>query len=167
MGIQDRIVFCLDNEMDPQILRGVYYQYRYRPKLYGDYENVSLIVYCGGLSTAWQRIICCKEMVHICDSEVEKTNTSEEIDGLIDRLLGPMSGEDFDVFDIMATKDKLALYQCLPLLLPEHARETGIAEIKSGAKTLDVVAAEACIPVNFAKLILSDEWPSIAKEIGC
>jgi len=80
-GIQDKIIFCPDNKMDCRKLLGAYYQYTTRPTIYGDPQFVSLIVFSSNQDVDWQRMICCKEMVHILDDEAEKTNTVEELDG--------------------------------------------------------------------------------------
>jgi hypothetical protein len=40
------------------------------------------------------RCFCgCKELIHSCDTDVERTNTEEEVTGLLDKLLGPLSTE--------------------------------------------------------------------------
>lgn len=167
MGIQDRIVFCSDGEMDPLVLRGLYCQFTRRPTLYGDPERVSLIIYCAKLSANWQRMICCKEMVHILDADMEKTATDEAVVGLLNRLLGPLSTEDFNVFDIMATKDRLALYQSIPILFPMAARERALWDIEHQKKTPQEIADEACLPDWVTPIVLSPQWPELLKDIGC
>lgn len=167
LHIQDRIIFYPDNEMNPEELRGVYYQYRVRSGVYADPENISLIIYCARLSIPWQRIICCKELVHIFDTDFETTDLAEEIDGLIDRLLGPFSTEDISVYDIMAAKDRLALYQCLPLLFPESERIKYKELLIRNAVTIESIAKAACLPETFVRLLMSDEWPSLAEAFEC
>ena len=163
MGIQDEIIFCPDEKMDQKKLWGTYYQYTYRKTMYGDASFVSLIVYCASLGVDWQRVVCCKEMIHVLDVGVEKTKTIDDLDGLVSRLLGPLSTEDFGICDIMAAKDRIALYQALPLLLPMEARNDAVRK-KVSAKD---GAEKALIPVGFASLMLTDKWPELVEDLTC
>ena len=168
LGVQDRVIFCADAEMAVSRLRGVFYQYRQRSLPYGDPDNITLIVYPEKVPVAWQRVICCKELIHLFDHQVERTDTVEELDGLIKRLLGPLSADDLSIFDLMAAKDHLALYQAIPLLFPLAARTRILSDIESGAKTLQQVADEACLPLEVIILGTSDEWPRLSEDlIGC
>lgn len=163
IGIQDKIIFCPDDQMDPADLRGAYYQYTHRPILYGDPERVSLIVYCSKLDLPWQRLVCCKEMIHILDAEPEKTDVLEDLDGLLGRLLGPMSTEDFGICDIMAARDRIAIYQALPLLFPMAARANALSK-QIPAET---IADKADLPLPLVRLVLEDDWPSILQDLTC
>jgi hypothetical protein len=58
------------------------------------------------------------------DGNAEKTNTSDELQGLIDKIIGPLSTEDFGLADLMAAKDKLAIYQALGVIFPDAAAPT-------------------------------------------
>jgi hypothetical protein len=165
LGFQDRIIFCADQEMVVSRLRGVFYQYRQRPVLYGEPEDVTLIVYASSEPLAWQRTICCKEMIHIFDDKVERTETLEELDGLIKRLLGPLSVDEVSIYDLMAAKDRLALYQAIPLLFPMAARNRALAEVKSGTKAVEQIAEEACLPLELVQLALSEDWPRLAEYL--
>lgn len=160
-GCQDDIVFFPDEEMDPTILRGVHYRYTVRNGVYSDPNFVTLIVYSPKLSMGWQRVVCCKELIHTCDDPVERTNTPEEVMGLIDKLLGPLSTENFGVADIMAAKDKLALYQALALLLPLSAREQALASGLPISKIADWVK----LPESLVEIVLDEEWPEIREAL--
>jgi hypothetical protein len=72
----------------------------------------------------WQRLVCAKELIHVMDGNAEKTNTSDELQGLIDKIIGPLSTEDFGLADLMAAKDKLAIYQALGVIFPDAAAPT-------------------------------------------
>ncbi|MGA8169563.1 MAG: hypothetical protein WB816_01805 [Methylocystis sp.] len=166
-GVQDRIVFCPDEAMDQTKLIGAYYQYTRRDGLYGDTELVSIIVFCSKLEVSWQRMICCKEMVHILDDDAEKTDTLEELDGLLTRLLGPLSTGDFNIFDIMATKDRLALYQAIPLLFPMTARNNAVEKLKRGECSVADIAEAAVMPKQLIEIALRDEWPRLLRDLTC
>ncbi|MGO7337748.1 hypothetical protein [Rhizobium leguminosarum] len=161
VGCQDRIIFYPDAELDPAVLRGVHYKYTHRNGVYSDPILTTLIIYAEGLPLAWQRIVCCKELIHTCDTEVERTNTEDEVTGLVDKLLGPLSTENFGVADIMATKDKLALYQALAILFPIAARQQAIDAIEAGTHTFEQIADWVKLPLSLVDMVLNTDWPHI------
>lgn len=164
VGCQDQITF-IPVDVDPREVRGIFYRYTQHPRPYADPELVTLIVYSKNIPLDLQRIVCCKELIHTCDSDVERTNTEEEVQGLLDKLLGPLSTEDFGMADIMAAKDKLALYQALSIVFPDSAREQARELIAEGRKTVADVARWVCLPVGLVELVLGDEWLQIRDVI--
>jgi hypothetical protein len=164
LGIQDEIKF-FEHDIDPGKLRGVYYQYTRRDGVYGDPVLCSLIVYSSRLSVDWQRVVCCKEMIHILDGQAERTKTPEEVHGLVDKLLGPLSTEDFGIADFMAAKDRLALYQALMLLFPAAARREAVERLASGEVDIESIAKWACLPTVLTKVVMSDDWPELSREL--
>lgn len=163
-GIQDKIV-CIPEESDPGKCRGVYYQFTTRNGVYGEPNLVSLIVYSSKLDVPWQRVICAKEMIHILDGQAEKTHTEEEVTGLIDKLLGPLSTEDYGLADLMAAVDKLALYQSLTFLFPDSAREDARTQISRDKRSPKEIAEWACLPLPLSNLVISDDWPDLKKSM--
>lgn len=164
--VQDEIVFRPDEKMDKAVLRGLYYQFSYRKEMYGDRILCSLIIYSSQISREWQRVICCKELIHILDAKSEQTKSIEELDGLMRRILGPLSTEDFDVFDIMAAKDRLALYQAIPVLFPMSARERALSLMANGTK-LEEIATQVSLPTNIVAVAMTEEWPDLIHNLCC
>jgi hypothetical protein len=164
LGYQDEIVFVPGRDIDPGKLRGVYYQFTKRNGVYADPHLCTLIVYSSKLSIEWQRLVCAKEMIHIMDGKEEKTKTAEELLGLIDKLIGPLSTEDYGLADLMAGKDKLAVYQALAVLFPDGAREDALKQISEGA-TPQQIADQASVPLAFTRLVLLPAWPAAKKDI--
>ena len=157
MGIQDEI-YLFEADTDPTRLRGGFNQFTYRPGVYAEPRFVTHIVYSKNVDIPWQRAICAKELVHLFDSEVAKTDTETEVSQLLDRLVGPLSSEDYGLVDLQAAKDRLALYQSLPLLMPKAARDVARQALKDGTHTIDEIADWACMPRELVALVLSDEW---------
>jgi len=160
LGFQDEVYFY-DVEADRASIRGAFYQFKYRPGVYADPQLVTLVPYNSNDSLEWQRVVCCKEMMHIFDSELERTDTEDEVPEFMDKLLGPLSTDDFGVADFMAAKDKVALYQCLPLLLPKAALQIARKAVNDKRATPEQVAEWANIPVKLVLLMLEPEWDSI------
>jgi hypothetical protein len=165
LGFQDEIIFHPE-PIDPAQLRGVFYQYTLRdPPPYGDQRLCTLIVYSGMLPVDWRRVVCGKELIHVMDARVAHTKTADEINDLLIKLLGPFSTEDFGLADFVAAKDKLALYQILPVLFPVSARKSAAAKLASGEKTIEEIAAWACLPLQLTRMVMAEDWIAFEKEI--
>lgn len=160
LGFQDE-VYLFPVQSDPSELRGAIRQFRYNPGVYAAPQSVTHVVYTTQVPVDWQRVICAKELVHIFDRKAEKTDTPDEVSELIEKILGPLSTEDYGFADLQAAADRLALYQCLPLLFPPAALERAKAAIDSDRMTVDQVAEAACIPIGFVRLMLSDDWEKL------
>lgn len=166
MGVQDEVYFFQDEEMDPTRLRGAFRQFTRHGGVYSDPILVTHIAYAARTELPWQRVIAAKELVHLFDAPVAKTDTEEETNKLLDRLVGPLSSDDYDISDLQAAKDRLALYQALPLLFPEAAIQDAKAAIASGSRSIEEVRDWACIPIEFVTLMLSEEWQTLNGVLG-
>jgi hypothetical protein len=164
LGFQDDIRFIPCDKMDPALLRGVFHQFTRHPRPYAEPELWTLIIYSSQMSPEWQRLVCAKELIHIFDGKAEKTKTPDELQGLIDKIIGPLSTEDFGLADVMAAKDKLAVYQALAIIFPDAAWVDARKALEGG-KPREQVMAQASIPMQFVNLVLADEWPAIKKDI--
>lgn len=160
MGVQDE-VYLFPTSTDTEKIRGACHQFTYHKFVYGVPQRVTHIVYSKNDAPEWQRVRAVKEMVHIFDSELAKTSTDDEVNHLLDKLVGPLSSEDYGLADLQAAMDRLALYQSLPLLMPRAALDEARQAVKKGSKTPDDIAEWSCMPVELVRLMLSDEWVSI------
>ncbi len=164
IGLQDSIIFS-DRTLTRVGYWNVLLEYTTSPGVYCAPELVTLIVYSKNVSLGWQTRMF-KELIHMCDHSVEKTNSEQEVSDLLDKLLGPLSSEDYGLADMMAAVDKMAMYQALGLLFPLPARSTAIELIADHKKTIDEVADDVCLPVNFVKLVLVDDWPEMLNSLS-
>lgn len=166
VGCQDDIIFHPDPEMNPSVLRGIHYKYSRHAGVYSEPIFTTLIIYSERLPLEWQRVVCCKELIHTCDDPVERTNREDEVQGLLDKLLGPLSTENFGVADIMAHKDKLALYQALMILFPDNARNQALVGIRDRGDTPEKVARWMGLPIDLVKLVLDEDWPLLRETLA-
>ena len=160
LGFQDNIHF-FDISADLSRIRGTFYQFWYRPGVYADPLMITLVPYNKNDSLEWQRIVCCKEMMHIFDSDLERTDTKEEVPEFLDKILGPLSTDDYGVADFMAAKDKVAMYQCLPLLLPSAAIQIARQAVADEILTIEDVARKASMPASLVGIMLEKEWDTL------
>jgi hypothetical protein len=163
-GCQDSIIF-VPEQMDPGEIRGLYVQYTTHPGVYTAPELVTLVIYPGNAPVDMQRVVCCKELIHVCDGNAAKTNSPEEVDALVEKLLGPLSTEDYGLADLMASVDKIAFYQALAILFPEAARAVALQRIADKAATPEDIAAWAGLPLSMVNLVLSDQWGEVLEVI--
>lgn len=162
LGIQDKIIFSAE-ELDTGILKGAYYQWHESPGPYADPTWTSLIVYPEGVDVAWQRVICAKELIHVCDQQVVKARSADAVDGLARKLVGPFEGTSSDLLDILASTDKLAQYQSLNLLFPLAARKLARKRIAEQTMTPDEIADWAVLPLEQISLMLDEDWDRLSE----
>jgi hypothetical protein len=160
LGFQDQIQFFGVAE-DRAKIRGAFYQFTIRRGVYADPELVTLIAYNNNDTVEMQRLTCCKELMHLFDRDIERTDKEDEVPSFLDKLLGPLSTDDFGLADLMAVKDKIATYQCLPLLMPKAALSIARRAVAEGKKTPQEVANWAKLPLPFVELMLDEQWETI------
>ncbi|MDE0275572.1 MAG: hypothetical protein OYH76_06725 [Defluviicoccus sp.] len=164
IGNQDRVEFY-GVDRDPAVFLGTFARYRRRPKVYGEPEFVSQVIYNRNLSIAWQRVVACKELVHIFDPEGEWTNTPDQVSGLMRNLLdSPEDGGDAALLG-MAAADQLALFPAAGLLFPEAARTHALEAMAAGSATIDDVVRWARMPAGIVQTVLSENWPAVLRSI--
>lgn len=164
LGFSDEIVFQ-GVAADSAQLRGAFFKYYYHRAMYAEPTWVTCIFYNEEEPAEMQRVICCKELMHIFDSKMERTDAKEEIARFIDKILGPLSADEYGQADFQAAKDKVALYQCLPLLFPKAALQAARQAVQAGRKTPEEIAKLASIPLNIAEFMLDENWDNINNSI--
>jgi hypothetical protein len=170
LGVQDDIVFS-DEDMDPALCRGAFYQFTSKVAPYAPSDLISLIVYSRQLEIPWQRMVCCKETVHVLDKAEGRTNKPDEVLALVDKLLGPLSNEDYGMADMMAASDRLALYQGLAVIFPPAARLNALKKIEKAESeqaknaAMEQIAEWASVPLPLVRFALLEGWPSVREQI--
>jgi hypothetical protein len=162
LGVQDKIIFS-DEDLDTSRLRGAYYQWCEHHSPYGEPVLTTLIVYPTNEDTDWQRAICAKELVHVCDKQIVKTQTPDMVEELALKVVGPFETRSATPADLMAAVDKLAQFQGLSLLFPLAARRIARERIASGERTFEQEAKWAGIPVEYARLVLDESWDKLSE----
>lgn len=104
----------------------------------------------------WQRVVVCKEMIHILDPDELLTSTAADMRSLIERIAMPL---DLQLgYNGHEVGDRLAEFQALAILLPKAARAILMPAFKSGNLSAQEIAQHAEIPVRYVDFIMSDEW---------
>lgn len=164
-GAEEDIEF-IGVELDPEILQGQIKIFEVRTGIYGaETTTMANIYYHKGHSVDWQRMICCKELIHLLDPMTARTSETDDIDELANRIGLPPEMQD-PMNDGLATNvDRMAEFRALAILFPLRAREYLIDPYKRGLIKLADIARLADIPQRYIGLAMSDHWPIIHKRL--
>lgn len=166
MGYQDDIR-VVGEEMDTEQLLGTYVQFT-EPSggMYSEPRLVSLIVYPTNVDFESQRIVCAKELVHVCDANVAHTKDPHDIMDLAMVLAGRASIGDEPRMTMKVAADILAQQKGLMLLFPKAARVIARQRLAEGSITLEALAEQLILPTRTVDDMLDDEWDKIADAIA-
>ncbi len=164
-GIDDDIAF-IGVDLDPEILQGQIKIFHVRAQLYGDEKRHANIYYHRGHSLDWQRLICCKELIHLLDPVAAHTNLADEIDRLAERIGLPPEMQEPPRDGVAVNTDRLAEYRAVAILLPWEARQVLMPLYQAGKITLDDVARLADIPRRYAAFVMNEVWETFHELIG-
>jgi hypothetical protein len=156
-GFVDDIKFVPFNE-DARDLLGMLVRWTHK-HVYGTETEHVAVCYNENVDPWLQRLICCKEMVHIFEMGDQATNSRQAVSALLDGLFPNGSGMVLaDVFRRQTLRDSLAVYQATSLMFPQAHRDGLEKRVAQGGLSLSEVAAELDVPVFWAETLFSEEW---------
>lgn len=162
MGYQDDIR-VVPEEMDLTQLLGTYVQWREPNGMYGESKWVSLIVYPSNVDPMSQRMICAKELVHVCDAHVAKTNDPNDIMELAQVLSNKGTINDgMQITSMKVATDILAQGKALMLLFPKAARFIARQRIADGTLTVEKLEEICQLPRRTLEDLLDPGWEDFA-----
>ncbi len=161
LGVRDEIYFFADPKLDHTILRGKITYWSYPTGVGGRTNFVADITYAEQQPNDWQRLVCCKEMMHIFDPTETRGGKAEDVDRLVDKII--LADELQDPFSdgIHALTDRVAVYYATAILFPLAAREALMPAYQAGTLTLEVIAEQMEIPLKYAFMVMSEGWPEV------
>lgn len=160
-GHDDDIEF-IGADLDPTILQGAIKVFHVRDGLYAaEARRFVNVYYHRGHSVDWQRMICCKEIIHMLDPPYAFTKDPAEIDRLAEKIGLPPEMQDPAADGLAANIDRLAEFRAAALLLPMAARNLLMEPYKDGRLKLADIARMADIPNRYAGFMMSDVWDKI------
>lgn len=166
MGYQDDIR-VVPEEMDTDQLLGTYVQFT-EPAggMYSEPQLVSLIVYPSNVDFISQRLICAKELVHVCDAQVSKTSNAQDIMELAQVLSGGAKMGDEPRMTMKVAADILAQQKGLMLLFPRAAREIARQQIANNEISLEELSDKLQLPTTTVEDMLVEEWDALASFLS-
>lgn len=124
-----------------------------------------MIVYPKDESIQWQRAICAKELVHVFDKQVFRTQTPEMIEQLAEKIVSASYGNGESPADLVATIDRFAEYQWMSLLFPAAARRLAREKLSRKEITIEEIADWVMIPEQYVRLVLDESWEKISEHL--
>jgi hypothetical protein len=164
-GIKDEIEFVWVS-LDVLIIRGALHHHISRPGLYADPVVCADIYIDKDQPSDWRRLVAIKELLHLFDHSKNQTATAFDCEKLIDGLASIRSAKSFlDVKALQAWADYLMLYYAISVAFPEAVRELFYDDYKAGHISVADVRHRIDLPEEVIRLVMSDTWPPILKEI--
>jgi hypothetical protein len=161
LGVKDDIWFWPDPKLNPSIMRGNIEYWECPLSVAGPVRYVADITYAAQLDHEWQRLVCCKELLHILDPASTRASKDGEIETLIEKIILPADLQDPFTDGIHAITDRVAITYAAAILFPLAQRELFLPAFNEGKISLPKIADLLEIPVRYAALVMNDVWPSI------
>lgn len=155
---QDRVYFT-PVELDTDISLGHIKQYVERPSVYGDPIWVADIRYAAALNICWKRYVCCKELMHVFDTEDEQSGTAAKFLKLLEELESPPLAEQASEVYLSENRTK---WKALAILCPLPVRDHVLARRLAGELSDEYdIALELRLPEAVVPTILSARFPTV------
>lgn len=159
MGVRDVIWFWAV-DIDAEVLRGqlVHWLQKGEPASTGAFKGVADIYYAESLSRDWQRLVCCKELLHIIDPESALAATPEVVMRLTEKISLPPDLQNGVKDGMPALTDRVALLQATAVLFPWASRELFR---KDGKLSTHQIAKLMDLPERYVAAVMDDDWELI------
>ena len=148
------------------VLRGTHYGYHHEPSegsivMPG---RMIMVIYSTQQPLRWQRLVCCKELVHVLDSAVVRTSQPHEVVQLGEKLADKSrryTGSD----DLQWFFDDLAIYKALAILFPFGLREEIMGAYIAKRVDDEMLAEAVQLPVEYVRPVMSERWQLLRETI--
>lgn len=123
-------------------------------------EGNPLIVLARDLNRCWERLVQTKELMHLFDSDHEKTATATDFEKLLNDFAVPTPGDDSP----QMSSEVKALIMALACLCPEKARAQFKADCEKGHIDHYGIALQLRVPTLYVPLVLSDRFSDMVAK---
>lgn len=151
-------------DIDSEILRGKINHWQYESD--GVVHNVIDIYYSSRMPKDWQRLVCCKELVHILDPVDCRVFTETDFDKLCEKIVLPVDLQDPLNDGIPVWSDRFAVLQAVAILFPWACRQHFLDPYKAKKITDSRIAELVDIPIRYVKLVMSDAWAVLHQHLA-
>ena len=162
-GIKDEIYFW-PSTLDSKHLKGqlVHIDYWDYPGYEGaPTKTVADIYYAKNLPDDEQRLVCCKELLHILDPEHCRAATEEAITRLFSKMgLPPEMQEPFKDGAAVNT-DRVAVYEAVAVLFPYATRQLLMPPFKATKINLTDITRMIDIPYKYVVFVMHENWEAV------
>jgi hypothetical protein len=158
-----RIEFVEDFDDTPEVLRGMLHQEEVLLGWADEPIIVNQIRFNGNMSKQWQRIVVCKELIHVLDPDNLLTHTPADVAALIDRMRIPLDLQNR--FSSQEQGDRIAEFQALAILFPRAARDTLLPHYRNNSISATEIADAAAIPPHYIAFIMDKDWENFLSVV--
>lgn len=163
-GYVDSIVFH-PLDAPPEFCAGfVVVRQNMAPYAVGDVADVA---YTTRVPLAMQRLICAKELLHICDVDGICARTREQVGSLVKEIGIPLTAlVEIAKISPQLSSDHDGLLLAVALLMPKSARKILKQMLDRNLITISEIAALAEVPDPFVAVAMSDPWEMILEKLS-
>jgi len=159
--IQDEIRF-IPSSLDEDVIFGFIEQYTESKPYDTNPVRKTDIYYSNGMSFEMQRLVICKELMHIFDASDAKVDTGDKLEQLLIELVNPPAPEDSSK---SRQEEAKAIYRALSLFCSLPLREKLKAQLIKEELTIQKIGFMLRLPEAYAEYIISDRFPPIVEKI--
>ena len=169
-GIEEEICF-IEVDIDTSILRGFIVQTTEPRGIYDANGNgrISKIYHGTNQNLQWQRLVCCKELLHVLDETWQRAATPEEVSGLVKKMALPPRFQipnDGTDDNRKALFDRVGALQAVAVLFPIAIRELLLSKHQEGVLADDEIVHIVGLPQVYVRLVMSEFWPKIHQALS-
>jgi hypothetical protein len=161
MGVKDEIYYFWDTNLNPEILRG-YIKHDQYPQPDGTEKLVAEITYAK-MGHEWERLVCCKELLHVIDPPSERTWKREDVDRLVSKITLPPDMADPFKDGKHTLNDRVAITYAVAMLFPFAARQILMPAYQAKKFTLADIEEIAELPRRYVATVMSETWDEVQK----
>lgn len=126
---------------------------------------ISVAAYSINQPVEWQRLVCCKELIHCLDRDPIKTRKRDDVVRLGKQLCEEDGSTPYASMDLQAFFDGLAKYQALAILFPFGLREELLDAYDAGKVSLEQIAGWVQLPVEYVRVVMTKQWALLRESI--
>lgn len=163
-GVECDVEF-LEVELDTEILLGQCHKFYVRSVPYADPELFANIYYAKQMTRDWQRLVCCKELIHLIDRDGHQATTPDQIRKNAEHIGLPIELRDFPTEGPIANSDTIAEFFALGILFPLAARDALMEPYKAGRLKIEDIARFFDIPKQKASFVMTTNWEAVHTKL--
>jgi hypothetical protein len=164
LAVKSRIMFY-GVDLDIEVARGLLHEYAEPATgllLPGPCAD---IYYDRRQPIEWQRLACCKELLHTLDPEQYKITTPERAKRLIEQIALPPGLENIKTDGGDVWGDRLMDIQAVAVLFPMAARNILLKAYQEEKLSSTTIATLARLPERYVRWVMSDQWERLYPQI--
>ncbi len=148
------------------VLRGTHYRYHHEPSSGSAVMpgKMAMVIYSVQQDLGWQRLVCCKELIHVLDSSVVRTETKDDVIQLGHKLT-EKDRRYKESGDLQWFFDDIAKYQAVAMLFPFGLREEVMGAYTAKRISDEMLAEAVQIPEEYVRTVMSDHWKLLRESI--